>query len=107
MPLRWDVKFLVGIFAASGIAAPGPTRDLRTAMPDLVPRHREVIYASGVAELLAGGLLHPDPPGGGLRECRAAGGRLPGRPEDGRRREALRSTRFKTNAYAGCRCSGR
>ena len=58
-------------------------------MPKLVPAHREVIFASGVAEILcAAGLLVPRlrrPRG--LGERRAAARRLPGQPEDGRRRQ--------------------
>ena len=71
-------------------------------MPAFVPGHREVIYASGVAELLcAAGLLHP-------RTRRVAGYAsavllvvvFPGNvkmADDARR---SRSTRFKTIAYA-------
>jgi uncharacterized membrane protein len=102
MPLPWDAKMLVGIFAVSGVlhlARPGTYEPL---MPAVVPRHREVIYLSGVAELLcAAGLLNP-------RTRRLAGYVsaallvvvFPGNlkmADDARR---SRSTRFKTIAYA-------
>ena len=55
-----DLRILSGIFAVSGavhLATPGTCEPL---MPAFVPAHREVIYASGVAELLcAAGLLNP------------------------------------------------
>ena len=102
MPLRWDAKFLVGIFAASGALHLARPETYEPLMPDFVPKHREVIYVSGVAELLcAAGLLHP-------RTRRVAGYAsaallvlvFPGNlkmADDARR---SRSTRFKTIAYA-------
>ena len=60
-PLHRDVKVLAGIFATSRRRPPGPARDLRAdRCRRSVPAHREVILASGVAELAcAAGLLHP------------------------------------------------
>ena len=59
-PLSRDVKFLVGSFLVSGAVHLVRPETFEPIMPDLVPAHREVIYASGVAELLcAAGLLHP------------------------------------------------
>ena len=55
-----DVTALAGIFAVSGTLHLVRPEVYEPIMPDLVPRPREVIYASGVAELLcAVGLLHP------------------------------------------------
>jgi len=99
--LAWDAKFLVGIFTASGTVHVVRPQTYEPLMPKFVPRHREVIYASGVAELVcAAGLLHP-------RTRRVAGyasaGLLvlvfPGNlkmADDARR---SRSTKFKAIAY--------
>jgi uncharacterized membrane protein len=102
MPLPWDAKFVVGIFAVSGVLHLARPDTYEPLMPAAVPRHREVIYLSGVAELLcAAGLLNP-------RTRRLAGYVsaallvvvFPGNlkmADDARR---SRSTRFKTIAYA-------
>jgi uncharacterized membrane protein len=59
-PLTKDAKFLVGSFLASGVVHLVRPETFEPIMPDLVPSHREVIYASGIAELIcAAGLLHP------------------------------------------------
>jgi uncharacterized membrane protein len=66
-PLSKDVSFLAVGFVASGIVHLVRPQTFEPLMPALVPAHREVIYASGVAELVcAAGLLHP-------RTRRAAG----------------------------------
>jgi uncharacterized membrane protein len=53
-------KVLVGAFLASGTVHLVRPRVYEPLMPDLVPAHREVILASGVAELVcAAGLLRP------------------------------------------------
>ena len=55
-----DVVVLAGIFAVSGVIHLVRPEVYEPIMPDLVPHPREVIYASGAAELLcAAGLLHP------------------------------------------------
>ena len=102
MALPWDAKFVVGILAVSGVVHLARPETYEPLMPAFVPRHREVIYASGVAELLcAAGLLSP-------RTRRVAGYAsaallvvvFPGNvkmADDARR---SRSTRFKTIAYA-------
>ena len=57
---RKDVVTLAAVFAASGVVHLLRPETYEPIMPRLVPRHREVIYASGVAELLcAAGLLNP------------------------------------------------
>ncbi len=55
-----DVLGLSALFAASGAVHLAKPSVYRPLMPAWVPRHDEVILASGVAELvLAAGLLHP------------------------------------------------
>jgi uncharacterized membrane protein len=59
-PLPTDVKLLAGIFGVSGVVHLVRPETYEPIMPKAVPAHREVILASGVAELLCGaGLLHP------------------------------------------------
>jgi uncharacterized membrane protein len=58
--LPLDAKIVVGAFVASGTVHLVRPETFEPLMPDVVPAHREVIYASGVAELLcAAGMLHP------------------------------------------------
>src|SRR6476646_4058642 len=55
-----DVQALAGIFAVSGVIHLVRPETYEPLMPEVVPAHREVILASGVAELAcAAGLLHP------------------------------------------------
>ncbi|QBX54142.1 hypothetical protein EXE58_00740 [Nocardioides seonyuensis] len=62
-----DVTALAGLFTVSGTVHLVRPETFEPIMPAVVPAHREVILASGVAELLcAAGLLHP-------RTRRAAG----------------------------------
>ena len=62
-----DVLALAGVFAASGVLHLARPEVYEPLMPDLLPAHREIIFASGLAELAcAAGLLHP-------RTRRAAG----------------------------------
>jgi uncharacterized membrane protein len=101
MALPWDAKVLVGILGASGALHMTRPETYEPLMPSFVPAHRQVIYGSGVAELLcAAGLLHP-------RTQRVAGyasaallvAVFPGNlkmADDARR---SRSTRFKQIAY--------
>ena len=66
-PLRTDAKVVVGAFLASGVVHLVRPQTFEPLMPAWVPAHREVIWASGVAELVcAAGLLVP-------RTRRAAG----------------------------------
>lgn len=59
-PLSKDISFLAAAFVASGIVHLVRPQTFEPLMPKAVPAHREVIYASGVVELLcAAGLLHP------------------------------------------------
>ena len=58
--LPLDAKVVVGAFLASGTVHLVRPETFEPLMPAAIPAHREVIYASGVAELLcAVGLLHP------------------------------------------------
>ncbi len=58
--LPLDAKVVVGAFLASGTVHLVRPETFEPLMPEIVPAHREVIYLSGVAELLcAAGLLHP------------------------------------------------
>ena len=55
-----DITALAAIFATSGVIHLAKPEVYEPIMPRMVPAHREVIYASGVAELLcAAGLLVP------------------------------------------------
>ena len=47
-----DITALAAIFATSGVIHLAKPEVYEPIMPRLVPAHREVIYASGVAELL-------------------------------------------------------
>ena len=59
-PLRRDAKIVVGAFLASGTVHLVKPEVFRPLMPSWVPAQREVILASGVAELVcAAGLLLP------------------------------------------------
>ena len=58
--LRPDAKIVVGAFVASGTVHLVKPEVFEPLMPSWVPAHKEVILASGVAELLcAVGLLMP------------------------------------------------
>jgi uncharacterized membrane protein len=60
MSLPLDAKVVVGAFAVSGTVHLVRPQTFEPLMPAMVPAHREVIYASGVAELVcAAGMLHP------------------------------------------------
>jgi uncharacterized membrane protein len=57
-PIPRDVRALAGLFAVSGVVHLARPQVYEPLMPRFVPAHREVIYASGVLELLcAAGLL--------------------------------------------------
>jgi len=59
-PLSKDVVGLAAILGISGLIHFGKPEVYEPIMPKLVPAHREVILASGVAEILcAAGLLVP------------------------------------------------
>ena len=59
-PLSKDVVGLAAILGISGLVHLGKPEVYEPIMPSVVPAHRAVIFASGVAELLcAAGLLVP------------------------------------------------
>ena len=100
--LPTDLKVLVGAFLVSGTVHLVRPETFEPLMPEMVPAHREVIYASGVAELAlrcrAAAPAHPSRRR--LGERRGAARRLPGQPEDGRRRAEDQSTAFKAVSLA-------
>lgn len=60
MTLAKQTALLAGIFAVNGVIHLARPEVYERLMPDLVPKHREVILGSGVAELAcAAGLLLP------------------------------------------------
>jgi uncharacterized membrane protein len=59
-PLRRDAKVVVGAFLVSGAVHLVRPETYEPLMPSWIPAHREVILASGVAELAgAAGMLFP------------------------------------------------
>jgi uncharacterized membrane protein len=59
-PLRPDAKIVVGAFLVSGAVHLARPEVYESLMPSWVPAHREVILASGIAELAgAVGMLFP------------------------------------------------
>lgn len=101
MPLAWDAKLVAGILATSGTLHLLRPETYEPLMPAFVPAHREVVYVSGVAELLcAAGMVRPRT----RRVASYAAAALlvlvfPGNlkmADDARR---SRSTRFKAIAY--------
>jgi uncharacterized membrane protein len=79
-PLRTDAKIVVGAFLASGVVHLVRPQTFEPLMPDWAPAHRELIYASGVAELLcaAGLLLAPTRRAAGLASAAVLLGVYPG-----------------------------
>ena len=60
MSLPWDAKIVLGAFTVSGIVHLVKPQVFEPLMPRRLPAHREIIVASGVAELIcAAGLAHP------------------------------------------------
>ena len=101
MSLPKDVALLAGIFAVSGAVHLTRPEVYEPLMPDFIPAHREVILASGVAELAcAAGLVHPRTRRlAGLASAALLVVVFPGNlkmADDARR---SRSTRFKAMAY--------
>ena len=59
-PLTKDLAGLAGLFLTSGVTHLVRPEVFEPLVPRAMPRRRELIYASGVAELAcAAGLLHP------------------------------------------------
>jgi len=67
MSLPWDARIVLGAFAVSGVVHLVKPQVFKPLIPKPLPAHRELILASGVAELAcAAGLAFP-------RTRRAAG----------------------------------
>jgi uncharacterized membrane protein len=59
-PLTKDIVGLAGLFITSGTTHLVKPEVFEPLVPSSLPRRRELVYASGVAELVcAAGLLHP------------------------------------------------
>ena len=101
-PLRTDAKIVVGAFAVSGVVHLVRPRTFEPLMPDWVPAHRELIYASGVAELVcAAGLLLPATRrAAGLASAAVLLGVYPGNIKMAVDASRTPSTGFKAAAFA-------
>lgn len=96
-----DVALLAGIFTASGVTHLVKPEVFGPLMPGWVPRHREVILWSGVAELAcAAGLLVPATRRtAGLVSVLVLLGVFPGNLKMAVDASRTRSTKFKAIAY--------
>lgn len=96
-----DVALLAGIFTVSGVTHLVKPEVFEPLMPGWVPRHREVIVWSGVAELgCAAGLLHPATRRtAGLVSTTVLLGVFPGNVKMAVDASRTRSARFKAIAY--------
>jgi len=57
---RWSIWSLAAFFAAAGALHFLRPKMYEAIVPDYLPAHRELVYASGVAELAGAlGVLHP------------------------------------------------
>jgi uncharacterized membrane protein len=101
-PLRRDAKVVIGAFLASGTVHLVKPDVYEPLMPSWVPAHREVILASGVAELVcaAGMLFRPTRRLAGLAGAVLLVGVYPGNLKMAVDASHTRNTRFKAIAYA-------
>jgi uncharacterized membrane protein len=101
-PLRRDAKIVVGAFLASGTVHLVRPEVYEPLMPSWVPSHREVIRASGVAELVcaAGLLFRPTRRLAGLASAALLVGVFPGNVKMAVDASRTRNTPFKAAAYA-------
>src|SRR4051812_22796298 len=102
MALSRGTKLLVGIFAASGVVHLAKPEVYEPLMPRWVPAHREVILASGVAELAGAlGLLFPPTRRlAGLASAALLVGVFPGNVKMAVDASRTRNTPFKVAAFA-------
>jgi uncharacterized membrane protein len=100
-PLRADAKAVVAAFTVSGIVHLARPQTFEPLMPRWVPARREVIYGSGVLELLcAAGLLVPSTRrAAGLAGAAVLVGVFPGNLKMAVDASRTRSTKFKAIAY--------
>jgi len=101
-PLRRDAKIVVGAFLASGTVHLVKPAVYEPLMPSWVPAHREVILASGVAELAcaAGMLLPPTRRLAGLAAAALLVAVFPGNVKMALDVQRGRNTPFKAAAWA-------
>ena len=101
-PLRRDAKIVIGAFLVSGAVHLVKPEVYEPLMPRSVPAHREVILASGVAELLcaAGMLLPPTRRLAGLAGAALLVGVFPGNVKMALDVQRGRNTPFKVAAWA-------
>ncbi len=60
VPLTKDITSLAALFLTSGSTHLLKPEVFEPLVPDMLPRHRELVYVTGVAEIHCGlGLLHP------------------------------------------------
>jgi uncharacterized membrane protein len=100
-PLRRDAKVVIGAFLVSGTVHLVKPEVYEPLMPSWVPAHREVIIASGVAELLcaAGLALRPTRRLAGLAGAALLVGIFPGNIKMAVDASKTRSSKFKAIAY--------
>ncbi len=101
MNLPKDVALLAGIFTTSGVTHVVKPEVFEPLMPSWVPRHREVILWSGVAEIAcAAGLVLPATRRpAALASAALLVGVFPGNLKMAADAARSRSTRFKAIAY--------
>jgi uncharacterized membrane protein len=101
-PLRADAKAVVAAFTVSGIVHLVRPRTFEPLMPRWVPAHREVIYGSGVAELLcAAGLVLPATRrAAGMASAAVLVGVFPGNVKMAVDASRTSNRRFQAAAYA-------
>jgi len=101
-PLARDAKIVVGAFLASGTVHLVKPEVFEPLMPRWVPAHREVILATGVAELVcaAGLLFRPTRRVAGLASAALLVGIFPGNLKMAADASRTSKTGFKAAAYA-------
>ena len=101
-PLRRDAKVVVGAFLASGTTHLVKPEVFEPLMPRWVPAHREVILASGVAEIACalGMLFPPTRRLAGLAGAALLVGVFPGNVKMAVDASKTRNTPFKAIALA-------
>jgi uncharacterized membrane protein len=101
-PLGRDAKVVVGAFLVSGAVHLIRPEVYEPLMPSWVPRHREVILASGVAEVAGAlGLLFPPTRRlAGFASAALLVGVFPGNVKMALDASRTRNTPFKAAAYA-------
>jgi len=100
-PLRRDAKVVIGAFLVSGTVHLVKPEVYEPLMPSWVPAHREVILASGLAELACavGMAFRPTRRLAGLAGAALLVGVYPGNVKMAVDASRTRSTRFKAIAY--------